>query len=60
MDCNAISELLAAYLDGEVTSEEHEQIQTHLSVCQRCRGELEALAATQEELRQALRELGCL
>jgi len=57
MDCRVISELLAAYLDGEVTPREREQIQTHLSACPQCRRELEALAAAQKGLRQALKEM---
>jgi len=56
MDCNSISELLAAYLDGEVTAKEREQIQEHLPACPQCRRELEALTATRDGLRQALKE----
>ena len=55
MNCKDMNKLFAAYLDGEVTSEEREQIQAHLLTCQRCREELEVLAATQENLRQALK-----
>ena len=55
MNCKDINELFTAYLDGEVTSEEQEQIQAHLSACQYCREELEALAATQKNLRHALK-----
>lgn len=57
MDCNSISELLAAYLDGEVTAKEREQIQAHLSACAQCRRELEVLATAQKGLRQALKEI---
>lgn len=55
MNCKEINELLAAYFDGEVIPEEREQIQAHLSACPHCREELEALAATQENLRRALK-----
>jgi len=55
MDCKDINELFTAYVDGEVTPDEGEQIQAHLSACIRCREELEALAATQKNLRQALK-----
>ena len=55
MNCKDTSKLLTAYLDGEVMPEEQEQIQAHLSTCPHCREELEALAATQDNLRQALR-----
>lgn len=57
MDCKSISELLAAYLDGELMSKEREQIEAHLSACPRCRRELEALATAQKGLRQALKEM---
>jgi len=57
MDCNSIRELLAAYLDGEVTSKEREQIQAHLPTCPQCRRELETLATAQKGLRQALKEM---
>ncbi|MCL0057607.1 Hsp20 family protein [Dehalococcoidales bacterium] len=55
MNCKDISKLFTAYLDGEVTSEEQEQIQAHLSACQHCGEELEALATTQNSLRHALK-----
>ena len=55
MNCKDINRLLTAYLDGEVTPEEQEQIQAHLSTCPHCREKLEALAATQNNLRQALK-----
>ncbi len=55
MDCKTINELLAAYLDKEVTPDEERQVQAHLSACQRCQEEVKTLTATQEELRQALR-----
>jgi len=57
MDCRVISELLAAYLDGEVTPRERKQIQAHLSACPQCSRELEALATAQKGLRQALKEI---
>ena len=55
MDCKDLNELFTAYLDDEVAPEEREQIQAHLTTCPRCRKELEALAATQKDLRQALK-----
>ncbi len=54
MKCEATKELLAAYLDKEVTPEERRQIEEHLADCQQCHEELKALTATQEEVRQAL------
>ncbi len=53
MKCNDVEQLMAAYLDNEVTPDEREGIQTHLSSCQHCRGVLEELTATQAYLRQA-------
>ena len=55
MNCKDMNKLFTAYLDDEVTLGEREQIQTHLSTCPHCREELEALAATQSRLRQALK-----
>lgn len=51
MDCNQICDLLAAYLDGEVTPEEKAKIEEHLPGCPRCRAELESLSAMQKNLR---------
>ncbi|MBA7616467.1 hypothetical protein ES703_23763 [subsurface metagenome] len=55
MKCKDVTELLAAYLDNEVTSDEREQIEAHLSACPSCREELEPLAATQTNLRHAFK-----
>jgi len=56
MDCKSVSQLLAAYLDGEVTAEERRQIEAHLTTCPQCREELMALTATRDGLRQALKK----
>jgi predicted anti-sigma-YlaC factor YlaD len=53
MDCDQICDLLAAYLDGEVTPEEKAQIEAHLPGCLKCRAELESLAAVRDNLRVA-------
>jgi anti-sigma factor RsiW len=55
MNCKDINKLLTAYLDNEVTPEERGQIEAHLSACPHCREELEAIDATQGQLRQALK-----
>ncbi len=55
MKCGDINELLAAYLDEEVTPEEREQIEAHLSTCEKCREDLRLLASAREGLRQVLR-----
>ena len=54
MNCKKVSQLLVGYLDNEVSPEEREAIQAHLSACYGCREELGALAETQRELRQGL------
>ncbi len=54
MKCENINELLAAYLDEEVTPEERRQIESHLSTCEKCPEDLRLLASTRESLRQAL------
>ena len=58
MDCKRIGSLLTAYLDNEVTPEEREQIQAHLSTCLQCREEFESLVSVRENLRKTLVGLG--
>lgn len=55
MKCEDVSELLTAYLDNEVSSEERDQIKAHLSICQRCCEELKILATIRSGGRQALK-----
>jgi anti-sigma factor RsiW len=55
MDHNEIGDLLAAYLDDEVTPEERARIDGHLAGCRDCRRELESLKSAQTALRDALR-----
>ncbi len=52
MKCNDVERLMAAYLDNEVTPDEREEIQDHLSSCQHCREGLEELTVTQAYLRE--------
>jgi len=54
MKCKHVNQLMAAYLDNETTSYEREEIQAHLTACQHCREELEALTATRSDLRKTL------
>ncbi len=54
MKCEAIKQWLVAYLDGEVAPAKRSFLELHLSGCERCRSELEALQQVQAELRQAL------
>lgn len=54
MNCETISELLAAYLDNEVTLEERSWVESHLVSCTKCREELKLLESTQANLRRGL------
>jgi len=46
-----ITDLLPAYLDGQVGAVEERQIEAHLNLCADCRAEWESLQATQRLLR---------
>ena len=50
MNCEAVKELLWAYLEKETTAEEAEKIEKHLAECADCREELEAQKAIMESL----------
>ena len=43
MNCGRVSNQLSAYLDRELTGTEMLQIRSHLTECDRCRSEHEAL-----------------
>ena len=45
------SELISAYLDGELNSGEQQKLLTHLSGCGRCSGEMEDLQAVRSAVR---------
>ncbi len=55
MNCKDTKKLTAAFLDGELTDKEQALFGEHLAACQGCREEMEALAATRENLRQTLK-----
>ena len=55
MDCKDIDNLLTAYLEGEVTPKEEEQVKKHLAECPHCRGELESLVGLRDKLRSGLK-----
>jgi len=57
MNCNEVSQSLLSYLDNELNLQERNSIEAHLSACPNCRKEMEALAETQRELRQALESM---
>ncbi len=50
------SEMISAYLDGELTADERGQLVGHMSSCGRCANELEAL----QSVRMAVRSLPVL
>lgn len=54
MKCQEVSELLVAYLDGEVTPSERTLIQAHLAGCDACQEELAVLSALQSRVSQFL------
>ncbi len=43
MECNNIKELIIEYMDGSLTSKEAEKVDAHISLCEECRQELEAM-----------------
>ena len=51
MDHDEAVELLAAYLDDELASQQRQEIEAHLAQCQRCQKELDTLKRAQESLR---------
>jgi hypothetical protein len=53
MNCENIKELLLSYINNESDAKQREDINNHLLVCPTCKGETEALAATESKLRQA-------
>lgn len=46
MNCRRVSNLLSAYIDGELTGEEQLKIQEHLRQCEECNEEHESLLLT--------------
>jgi ABC-type glycerol-3-phosphate transport system substrate-binding protein len=54
MKCREVSDLLIAYLDGEVTPSERVLIQAHLTECAACRKDLDALAEAQARISRFL------
>ncbi|HEY6102840.1 MAG TPA: zf-HC2 domain-containing protein, partial [bacterium] len=45
------SETLSAYVDGELSREEHARVVSHLQTCEACRGRLHDLQFTVEMVR---------
>ena len=53
MNTQHVTELLSAYLDGQVGSDERARITAHLDTCGACRAQLESLRKTVMLLRAA-------
>jgi hypothetical protein len=51
IDCKKIEGLLAAYIDGEVTPEEKELIERHITDCRKCSDELVSMTRVRDGLR---------
>jgi len=50
-ECAQISELLSAYHDREIDSEERLKVEAHLSSCQPCSGELQSISGLVQSLK---------
>jgi len=55
MDCREMREQFSAYLDGELSEQEHALVSAHLERCSACRQELDALRQTVELMRKVPR-----
>lgn len=53
-NCEHVQALLSAFLDGEVSDDQSAVISEHLSRCEDCRREWDALASLEDQLRSAL------
>ena len=49
-NCEKIRELISPYIDGEVTSEERELVDSHISECAECKTEYDKMKKTVEML----------
>lgn len=56
--CGEVTEILEAFLDGDLPAAEAERVRAHLERCPSCAAELDLAAAIQRELR-ALPQLDC-
>ncbi|HVX38371.1 MAG TPA: anti-sigma factor [Gemmatimonadaceae bacterium] len=54
MTCADCRELLNAYLDGELLSDERARVAQHLSTCAECEGEHDLLGATSHRIQEGL------
>lgn len=54
-DCRDYARTLGSYLDGELEASQLIEIDAHVSVCERCREEMQLLRATRGSLRRVVR-----
>jgi anti-sigma factor RsiW len=54
MRCAECAELLSAYLDDELTRDEHDAVREHLATCVDCAGEEQVLALTSRRIKENL------
>ena len=50
-NCNKISQLFSAYIDGEVTAKEKEMVEVHLKECASCKQKLDLMLKTKDILK---------
>ncbi len=50
MSCQEFKPMITGYLDGELSPEQDQRLQSHLSTCQECSGELANLRDLKENL----------
>ena len=55
-----IDEQLSAYLDGELSEQERQQVEAHLKTCPSCRADYEQLRRVAELASEGLRSVRCL
>ena len=51
-DCEKLREMASLYLDGELSEEEHRQVEFHLEQCEICTGFVSTLRETIDMLRK--------
>src|SRR5512141_309889 len=58
MNCKQVQDLLAAYLDDQLTLSDRAEVEEHLKSCKACRGELDALKWARDALKATLASAG--
>ncbi|MDI3535245.1 MAG: hypothetical protein PWQ82_1610 [Thermosediminibacterales bacterium] len=52
-----VDKLISAYIDGELSKEEHELVENHLMTCNKCRGLLEQLSSQRKMVQEVFYSL---